>query len=63
MRSRCRGQDRARLEARGLDLPLWHEDGRLRTLGVMDAAMLKLYRQDWRTDMGLPDDGVAEHVP
>jgi transposase-like protein len=51
---------------RGKDHPwaevFWDADGRLRPLWVLDAAMLRLERERWRRQMGLPD-GEAEGVP
>jgi hypothetical protein len=56
--------DRERAVA--LDQPwreaLWDEDGGLRPLWAIDRALMRLYRDSWREEVGLPD-GAAEGWP
>ncbi|KQS55456.1 hypothetical protein ASG17_05045 [Brevundimonas sp. Leaf363] len=41
---------------------VWDEAGALRSQGEIDARFLRLWRQDWREEQGLPD-GAAEAWP
>ena len=57
-------EDRAKALARGDDWvdDVWEADGRLKPLWVIDEALMRRFRDDWRRTQGLPD-GVAPGVP
>ena len=37
----------------------WDEDGRLKSLGRMDGVMMRLNREDWREEAGLPPEAAV----
>lgn len=41
---------------------VWDEDGRLRSLAGAEYQIVRMHREEWRKQMGLPD-GVAEDYP
>lgn len=54
--------DRERAQDHEWAQAFWDAEGRLRPLPQLDAALMRLFRQDWRRQVELPD-GVAEAWP
>lgn len=55
-------EDRARAEGQPWAGAFWERDGTLKRQGTLDRETLRLWRADWRREVGLPD-GEAEGWP